>query len=137
MGNVIQHATDYRIRYSDTDKMGVVYHGNYLRFFEIARTELLRSMGLPYAELEQSGYMLPVLESYAAYLMPAKYDDMLQLRASIDAEINAKMTIEYTISRDGDTLATGWTRHVFVTAHNFRPVRPPKHYVDLVEGTQS
>ncbi len=134
---VLHHSTEYRIRYSDTDKMGVVYHGNYLRFFEIARTEMLRSLGLPYAELEQAGYMLPVLESYASYLLPAKYDELLQLHASIEASISAKMTIQYAITRQGETLVTGWTRHVFVTSHNFKPVRPPKHFVDIVKGTQS
>lgn len=117
--------------------MGVVYHGNYLRFFEIARTEMLRSMGLPYAELERSGYMLPVLESYAAYLLPATYDDLLHLHASIEDEVAAKMTIQYSITRQDDTLVTGWTRHVFVTSHNFKPVRPPKHFVDIVKGTHS
>ncbi len=137
MARLIHHSTEYRIRYSDTDKMGVVYHGNYLRFFEIARTEMLRSMGLPYAELERSGYMLPVLESYAAYLLPATYDDLLHLHASIEDEVAAKMTIQYSITRQDDTLVTGWTRHVFVTSHNFKPVRPPKHFVDIVKGTHS
>jgi len=137
LARLIHHSTEYRIRYSDTDKMGVVYHGNYLRFFEIARTEMLRSMGLPYAELERSGYMLPVLESYAAYLLPATYDDLLHLHASIEDEVAAKMTIQYSITRQDDTLVTGWTRHVFVTSHNFKPVRPPKHFVDIVKGTHS
>ncbi len=133
MDKVIEHACQYRVRYSDTDKMGVVYHGNYLRLFEIARTELLRSRGLPYAELESSGYMLPVLTSHAEYIMPARYDDLLTLHATIDTEISARMTITYAITRGVDTLVTGWTRHAFVTANEFKPVRPPRFFLDIVK----
>jgi acyl-CoA thioester hydrolase len=117
--------------------MGVVYHGNYLRFFEIARTEMLRSLGLPYAELESSGYMLPVLESYAEYLVPARYDDEIVLHASIPVEMTVRLTISYIIERDGVTLATGWTRHAFVKADTFAPTRPPKHFLDIVQGAVS
>lgn len=133
MSSEIHHATEYRVRYSDTDKMGVVYHGNYLRLFEIARTEMLRSLGLPYAELESSGYMLPVLESYAAYTQPARYDDLLTLHATIDQAVSMRMTISYVIMRRSETLVTGWTRHAFVTAEHFRPVRPPKVFLDIVK----
>lgn len=137
MSHVIQHETLYRVRYSDTDKMGVVYHGNYLRFFEIARTEMLRSMGLPYAELESSGYLLPVLESYAEYLYPARYDDELQLHASIPVELNVRLTISYHIECAGRTLARGWTRHAFVKAETFLPTRPPKNFIDIVQRSCS
>ncbi len=133
MDRVIEHACQYRVRYSDTDKMGVVYHGNYLRLFEIARTELLRARGLPYSELEASGYMLPVLASHAEYIMPARYDDLLTLHATIDEEISVRMKITYSIKRGADTLVTGWTRHAFVTASEFKPVRPPRIFLDIVK----
>lgn len=128
----IQHRTSYRVRYSDTDKMGVVYHGNYLRLFEIGRTEMLRSIGLPYAELESKGYMLPVLESYASYTTPAVYDDELIIATSFAPEYGARMTIEYSISKSDTIIATGWTRHSFVTVQEFRPVRPPRIFLDVV-----
>jgi acyl-CoA thioester hydrolase len=112
--------------------MGVVYHGNYLRLFEIARTELLRSIGLPYSVLEDSGYMLPVLESYAKYILPARYDDLLALDAQIVRAVSASFTISYQILRDDVTLVYGWTRHAFVTADQFKPIRPPKVFIDTV-----
>lgn len=132
MSDHIQHSAQYRVRYSDTDKMGVVYHGNYLRLFEIARTELLRSIGLPYSVLEDSGYMLPVLESYAKYILPARYDDLLALDAQIVRAVSASFTISYQILRDDVTLVYGWTRHAFVTADQFKPIRPPKVFIDTV-----
>ena len=67
----IRHGTTVRVRYADTDKMGIVYNGNYFMFFEIGRTELLRSLGLPYVELERAGYLLPVLEAHAESRMPS------------------------------------------------------------------
>lgn len=132
MNTAIVHQTSYRVRYSDTDKMGVVYHGNYLRFFEIGRTELLRAIGLPYSELEKQGYMLPVLESYASYSKPAQYDDEIMISTSIVPEYSARMSIEYVISKSEETLVTGWTRHTFVTVDEFRPVRPPRVFLDVV-----
>lgn len=135
MNKLIDHVTEYRVRYSDTDKMGVVYHGNYSRIFEIARTELLRSLGLPYAELEASGVMLPVLESYAKYQKPARYDDLLCLRATIPADVSLRLTISYSIECQTDTLVTGWTRHAFVTADTFKPIRPPRKFLEIVRGS--
>lgn len=132
MSTAIHHQTLYRVRYSDTDKMGVVYHGNYLRLFEIGRTEMLRSIGLPYAELERQGYMLPVLESYASYTIPAMYDDELLIATTFTPEYSARMTIEYVITKSEATLVTGWTRHSFVTVDQFRPVRPPRIFLDVV-----
>ena len=112
--------------------MGVVYHGNYLRLFEIGRTEMLRSIGLPYSELERKGYMLPVLESYASYKAPAVYDDEVLIVTQFTPEYSATMKIEYVIAKANDTLVTGWTRHSFVTADAFRPVRPPRIFLDVV-----
>lgn len=126
------HTTLYRVRYSDTDKMGVVYHGGYLRLFEIGRTEYLRDRGLPYSELEASGYMLPVLESHCEYLLPAHYDDLIEIRTRIEPLAGARLTIHYELRRAHETLVRGWTRHTFVRAENFRPTRPPKIFLDTV-----
>lgn len=126
------HVTIYRVRYSDTDKMGVVYHGGYLRLFEIGRTEYLRDRGLPYSELERSGYMLPVLESHCEYLLPAHYDDLLEIRTVVEPMQGARLDISYVITRQGDTLVRGWTRHTFVRADNFRPTRPPAIFLELL-----
>lgn len=126
------HVTMYRVRYSDTDKMGVVYHGGYLRLFEIGRTEYLRDKGLPYSELEQSGYMLPVLESHCEYLRPAHYDDLLEIRTVVEPLSGARLNISYEITRQDVTLVRGWTRHTFVRADSFRPTRPPGVFLEML-----
>jgi acyl-CoA thioester hydrolase len=126
------HTTTYRVRYSDTDKMGVVYHGGYLRLFEIGRTEYLRDKGLPYSELEQRGYMLPVLESHCEYLLPAHYDDLLEIQTVVEPLRGARLNISYEIKRQDATLVRGWTRHTFVRADSFRPIRPPGIFLELL-----
>jgi acyl-CoA thioester hydrolase len=130
------HVTHYRVRYSDTDKMGVVYHGNYLRLFEIGRTEYLRQRGLPYSEMERSGYMLPVLEAKCDFLLPARYDDLLEIRTIVEPLDGVRLTISYEIVLDDATLVRGWTRHTFVRSETFRPTRPPEFFLKVV-GEQS
>lgn len=127
-----RHVTHYRVRYSDTDKMGVVYHGNYLRLFEIGRTEFLRDRGLPYNEMEQAGYMLPVLEAQCEFLLPARYDDMLEIRTVVQPLEGMRLTIRYEIVRLEATLVRGWTRHTFVRSETFRPTRPPEFFLKVV-----
>lgn len=129
----ISHTSSVRVRYADTDKMGVVYYGNYLKYFEIGRTELLRSIGLPYVELERSGVLLPVLEAHAEYLLPAKYDDLLDIHATYPVLPTALITMEYTIQRGTDTLVRGYTRHSFVDATTFKPVRPPQIFRQAID----
>ena len=99
--------TEYRVIYGDTDKMGVVYYANYLRFFEIGRTELLRSWQLPYSQLEaEEGFWLPVSEVQCKYLAPAEYDDLIIIRAALDPDVKAGLKIDYTITdHDRETLA--------------------------------
>lgn len=113
--------------------MGVVYYGNYLKYFEIGRTELLRAIGLPYVELERSGVLLPVLEAHAEYLLPAKYDDLLDIHATYPVQHTAMITMEYTIQRGTDTLVRGYTRHSFVDAATFKPVRPPQIFRQAID----
>ncbi len=132
MTATIVHHTDYRVRYSDTDKMGVVYYGNYMRLFEIGRTELLRSAGLPYAELEADGYLMPVLEAHAQYMLPARYDDIVTIETRYTMEHSPVLMLQYELRRGVDTLASGWTRHSFVSATEFKPVRPPRRFFDAM-----
>ena len=80
---MIKHSTQIRVRYADTDQMKVVYHGKFLEYFEVGRTALIRSLGLPYAELESRGILLPVIEAYAKYRKPARYDDLLSVEAVV------------------------------------------------------
>ncbi|MBU3741799.1 MAG: acyl-CoA thioesterase [Candidatus Kapabacteria bacterium] len=134
---MIRHSHDIRVRYADTDKMGVVYNGNYLTYFEIGRTELLRSVGLAYAHLEAHGLLLPVREAHVTYLMPAYYDDVLSIETTYEHVPNvAVITLSYRVLRQDDVLATGYTKHSFVHAHTWRPTRPPRVFVDAVTSGQ-
>lgn len=121
-----------RVRYADTDQMGVVYNGNYLNYFEIGRTELMRAYGLPYKMVEAQGYLLPLTEAFVKYLLPAKYDDELMISAKMDGMKGAAVKFEYEIKRGGDLLATGHTRHIFVTRESMKPIRPPGFFTEIV-----
>ena len=130
---MLSHQTHYRVIYGDTDNMGVAYYANYLRWFEVGRTELLRHWGLPYSEIETQGIFLPVAEAHCKYHKPARYDTLLIIEASLDARVKAGLKIDYRImSRDEETLhATGYTRHAFVNEEG-RVTRPPKFIRDLI-----
>lgn len=130
---MIRRQTFVRVRYRDTDQMGVVYHGVYLEFFETGRTELLRELGMSYFSIEQAGVMFPVLDAYVKMLRPARYDDLLTVTSSLDTAISARMRIEYEIRRGDELLVTGHTTHAFTTVEGMRPVRPPKAFLEMVE----
>jgi len=117
--------------------MGVVYHANYLRWFEMGRTELLRHSGLPYTEIEARGILLPVAEAYCKYLVPAKYDDMLIIEAFFDKGLRAGIKLDYSITResDGKQLVTGYTKHACITPEG-KVVRPPLFLMDIIEKHQ-
>jgi acyl-CoA thioester hydrolase len=135
---VLENVTDIRVRYADTDKMGVVYNGNYLTFFEVGRTELMRQAGLPYIEFEKAGYMLPLIEAHVNYKQSAYYDDILNVYAKIDlSELKATIRFEYRISVNDKVVATGWTIHTFVKMPDLKPVRPPKIFTDLVKSLKN
>jgi len=124
---MIQSRTEIAVRYAETDMMGVVYHGSYLPWFEVGRTQLLREQGLPYRELEASGFRLPVLEVAVRYLKPARYDDTLTIMTTLRERPLLRIRLEYEVMRGGDLLATGSTLHAFID-HSGRPVRPPAHF---------
>ena len=131
---MLNHKTTYRVTYGDTDKMGVVYHANYLRWFEMGRSEMFRHLGLPYTEIENRGILLPVAEAYCKYLYPAKYDDMLVIEASFDKGLRAGIKFNYSITResDGKELVTGFTKHACITPEG-KVVRPPRFLMDIVK----
>ena len=133
----LSHHTTYRVIYGDTDTMGIVYHANYLRWFEIGRTELFRHIGMPYREIESRGLMLPVSEVKCKYLNPARYDDVIVIRTSLNAGFRAGMQFDYTITnQDGSVTHTiGYTQHAFVNGKG-RVVRPPVFIRELIKGKQ-
>ena len=122
-----------RIRYADTDKMGFAYNGNYLKFFEIGRTELMRHFDLIYSELENEGYQLPLLEAHAYYYNAAVYDDLIEIEAWLDLnKIGPKITFEYKLFRNNDLIAEGSTVHLFMKANTKKACRPPKFFIDKI-----
>lgn len=123
----------YRVPYADTDKMGVVYYANYLIYFERLRNELLREAGLPYAEFEARGLMLPVIEATCRYHAPAIYDDLLTIVGWVGEVKGPRLTICCEVRRNGELLARGHTVHACVNILTRRPVRPPPELVALVE----
>lgn len=129
----VSHDTTVRVRYADTDKMGVVYNGNYLRYFEIGRTELLRHIGVPYAQLEDHGALLPLIEAHVEYLRPARYDDLLTIRTHYAVDRSPVLRLSYEILLGDDLIARGRTRHTFVQDRTFKPIRPPRIFWEAVE----
>jgi acyl-CoA thioester hydrolase len=114
--------------------MGVVYHAVYLEYFETARTELLRSHGMPYAQIEADGLMLPVLGAQLLIKRPARYDDVIDVTAFIPQVEGARLKIDYECRRDGELLVTGSTEHAFTRIDDMKPVRPPGDFIRLVRG---
>jgi acyl-CoA thioester hydrolase len=129
---MIRAETTIRVRYRDTDQMGVVYNGVYFEYFETGRTEMLRELGLPYSSIEQTGVMLPVLEAAAKFHQPARYDDLLTVITFLREPVSVRMRMEYEIRRGEELLVTGTTLHAFTTIDTFRPVRPPREFVELI-----
>jgi acyl-CoA thioester hydrolase len=116
-----------RVRYAETDKMGVVYYANYFVWFEVARAELLRSLGWSYREMEHEGVALPVIEAQCAYHKPAKYDDELEVKAEGQLLSPVRMQFSYEVVRreDATLAASGKTVHAAVDV-NGRPCRLPE-----------
>lgn len=110
--------TPYRIIYGDTDQMGVAYYANYLRWFEVGRTEMLRQIGLPYACIEERGLRFPVIEVTCRYYKPARYDETILIETRLSSLGRAILTFGYRLSResDGVLLADGATKHASVEA---------------------
>jgi acyl-CoA thioester hydrolase len=116
-----------RVRYAETDKMGVVYYANYFVWFEVARAELLRSLGWSYREMEHAGVALPVIEAHCAYHRAAQYDDELDVRAegSMLSPVRMRFTYEVVRRKDDTLAASGHTVHAAVDAKG-RPCRLPE-----------
>jgi acyl-CoA thioester hydrolase len=127
------HRFPFRVRYGDTDQMGMAYYGNYLRWFEVGRAEMMRALGTSYRAVEESGIRLPVVEARCRYLKPARYDDLLAVETGIAELGRASVRFAYRIVHEesGTLLAWGTTEHCFLDPAG-RPVRPPAAFADLL-----
>ena len=120
-------STTVRVRYAETDQMGIAWHGEYLAWFEVGRTDLLRGCGCTYRELEAQGLRLPVIEVQARYLRPALYDDVLEIHTRLTGVGGARVSFDYEVRREGTEgpLATGSTSHAAIDLRG-RPRRIPE-----------
>ena len=117
----------FRVRYSETDQMGTFYNSRALEWFECGRTELLRRLGVPYAEMERQGYMLPLVEAHVEYRGRARYDDLLRMTTTAAMTGKARIRFDIQIVQDGGGagVAEGYTIHA-ITNGQGRPTRPPR-----------
>ncbi|GGH73625.1 acyl-CoA thioesterase [Phaeocystidibacter marisrubri] len=124
--------TFVRVRYSETDQMGVVYYGNYAQYYEVGRVELLRELGMSYRALEESGTMLPVLQLECKYIRPARYDDRLKVVTKITELPNTRIRFEHEIYNEEEVLLNvGSVTLVFVNMETNRPQKAPQSVIDI------
>lgn len=126
----------YRVIYGDTDAMGVVYYGNYMRFLECARGELMRRLGKPYREVEERGLAIPVAEVGLKYVAPARYEDELDIKIRVEKLTGASVRFAYEIERASDhtLLAKGFTRHAVIDVEKGCVVRIPADLAEVLSA---
>ena len=130
MGTMVSISTKIRVRYQETDKMGIVYHSNYLIWFEIGRTELFKKLGISYAELESKGYFLLVTEAHCNYKAPATYDDEIEVITTLSEFKNSRLAFAYEVKRGNTLITSGMTKHAFLGI-NGKVARIPS---DIIEA---
>lgn len=128
------HQYQVRIRYAETDQMGIVYYGNYATFYEIARVEALRALGFRYKSMEEAGIMLPVIENHSKFILPAYYDEVITIKTIIPKMPMVKAEFEFEIFNEANKLIhTGSTLLVFMKSDTRKPCRAPENLIQLLE----
>ncbi|WEK21081.1 MAG: thioesterase family protein [Candidatus Pedobacter colombiensis] len=129
------HSTKVRVRYGETDQMGYVYYGNYAEYYEVARVEMLRSLGMDYASMESSGVMMPVLELNCKYIKPALYDQEITIKTTIQDLPGVRIHFKYELFNEAEELINiGKTTLVFVDMVKNRPCSPPENFMEKLKG---
>ena len=129
-----QSETTVRVRYGETDQMGYVYYGFYAMYYEVARVESLRKLGLTYKEIEAMGVIMPVLENHSKYLAPGRYDELLRIVTTIREKPGVRIRFEYEIYNEENKLINqGETLLAFVDQKTNRPCRPPEAMANVLE----
>jgi acyl-CoA thioester hydrolase len=136
---MFEHSHQLRVRYRDVDAMGIVYYSHYLEYFEAARDEMMRDIGLPYGEFERQGFAMPVVEAHCTYHQGARFDDLLTVVSRIVVKPQARLKIEYEIFRpeNDNPIVSGFTVHAFTKIETGRPVKPPRLFLDLLDRKMS
>ena len=133
---MIQDSQQVRVRYAETDQMGYVYYGNYAVYYEIARAELVRKIGIPYGEMErQQQILLPVVELHVKYRNPALYDELLTIRTQVRERPTARIRFDHQIFNPRDELVVeGHAALAFFNARTQRPERAPSNLLECVDA---
>ncbi len=130
----INHSSIVRVRYGETDQMGVVYHGNYAQYFEIGRTEWLRSLGITYKYMEKTGIILPVISLNCNFKKSAYYDDELTILTILKKTPSVKIEFDYQIkNQHQDLICTGSTTLAFIDSNSMRPIRCPEYIIEKLK----
>ena len=130
----MEHEIQVRVRYSETDQMGVVYHGSYIPFFEMGRVEWLRNKGVSYKSLEESGIALPIVSMSINYKKPARYDDLLTIKTRLKKYSSVKIEFDCEIfGEQNDLLTTAHFILVFVDMKTGRPMVPPREILEIIQ----
>ena len=127
----MSHTIKLRVRYAETDQMGIAYYANYFVWFEEARTEYFRAKGYPYTQIEEKGIYLPVVEASCTYKAPARYDDLLEIQTTVTGYGRTSLTFQYQIFCNGKLNAEGKTVHVFINQQG-KPVAIPEEVQKLL-----
>ncbi len=130
------HKTNLRVRYAETDKMGVVYHGNYIQYFEVGRVEYMREVGIVYADLENQGIGMPVVNIDIDYILPVAYDEVLTIETWVESLPTSKIVFyNRALNESGKVVCRAKVSLVFINS-NFRPVKSPKAVLDALRCVQ-
>lgn len=122
-----------RVRYGETDQMGIVHHGNYPLYLEMGRTEWLRELGISYREMEESGVMLPVISMSLNYKKSARYDEVVKVKTQLKKTPTVKIEFDYTITNlQGEILVEASTTLAFIDMKTMKPIRAPKYILDAI-----
>lgn len=130
---MISHKTAIRVLYSDTDQMGIAHHSNYLKYYETARWELFRSLGVSYKSIEERGYMLPVIKLSSRYVKAIHYDDQITIESSLKSLKGARVWFTYKLYNSiGELVNEGETELAFVKKENMKPCPVPEFILDVI-----
>ena len=128
---MFSHSTKIRVRYADTDQMGYMYYGNYATFYEVGRVEMLRSLGLTYKSMEDSGIIMPVINLKCNYIKPAFYDEEITVKVFIDKMPSLRIHFRYELYNESDDLINmGETTLVFINQELNKACLPSKEFID-------
>lgn len=129
------HETIIRVRYADTDQMGYMYYGNYATFFEVARTEMLRSLGMTYKSMETDGIMMPVLEMKSKYFKPARYDENIRIKVTIEQKPGVRIIFNYDLyNENNEHIHQAETTLVFVDIEKNKPCMAPQSFMKKISA---